>query len=118
MLELLGSHEVLFLRSTTSPPKEAGSMGSSLLSPAQRRCRREGRTSDRRKLPRAEIEIEAINRASASEGRPCEFCGTKLEKLPEGLTQFRFHDLRHTAVTRMIVGETPLPCQGCGMDAS
>lgn len=39
----------------------------------------------------------------------CELCGAKLERLPVGLTQFRFHDLRHTAVTRMIVGGTPLP---------
>ena len=33
----------------------------------------------------------------------------EFEKLPEGLTQFRFHDLRHSAVIRMMTAGQPSP---------
>lgn len=32
-----------------------------------------------------------------------------MDALPEGLSTFRFHDLRHTAVSRMITAGQPLP---------
>ena len=43
------------------------------------------------------------------EGYECDCCNAELEKLPDGLTQFRFHDLRHTAVSRMRLTGQPLP---------
>jgi integrase len=46
---------------------------------------------------------------SKAEGYTCDRCHAELEKLPEGLTRFRFHDLRHTAVSRMIAAGQPLP---------
>jgi integrase len=42
-------------------------------------------------------------------GFKCGACGLKLDELPEGVTGFRFHDLRHTSVSRMIVGGVALP---------
>jgi integrase len=42
-------------------------------------------------------------------GYICGRCGAVLDALPEGLTHFRFHDLRHTAVSRMIAAARPLP---------
>src|ERR1700679_1143865 len=36
-------------------------------------------------------------------------CITELEELPAGLTSLRFHDLRHSAVSRMIAARVPIP---------
>lgn len=44
-----------------------------------------------------------------SEGYECENCRALLSELPEALSAFRFHDLRHTAVSRMITAGQPLP---------
>lgn len=42
-------------------------------------------------------------------GYACQDCGAACEELPEGLTSFRFHDLRHTFVSRAITAGVPLP---------
>jgi integrase len=41
----------------------------------------------------------------------CEGCGKKYKDTtaPAGLVAFRFHDLRHTAVSRMLAAGQPLP---------
>ena len=39
----------------------------------------------------------------------CDACGWKVAELPRGLTSVRFHDLRHTGVSRMIAARIPLP---------
>ncbi|HEY3706045.1 MAG TPA: integrase [Terracidiphilus sp.] len=48
-------------------------------------------------------------RDGKTKGYRCETCGAVLEQLPAGLVSFRFHDLRHTAVSRMIAAGQPLP---------
>ena len=42
-------------------------------------------------------------------GYVCESCQLELHELPAGLVAVRFHDLRHTAVSRMIAARVPLP---------
>jgi integrase len=42
-------------------------------------------------------------------GHRCDTCKSRFDKLPEALSTFRFHDLRHTAVSRMIEAGQPLP---------
>ncbi len=42
-------------------------------------------------------------------GYTCESCHWETEELPVGLVAVRFHDLRHTAVSRMITRRVPLP---------
>ncbi len=42
-------------------------------------------------------------------GYYCLDCKFKLKELPPGLVTVRFHDLRHTAVSRMIAARVPLP---------
>jgi integrase len=44
-----------------------------------------------------------------TEGFICASCNLELEELPAGLTSLRFHDLRHSAVSRMIAARIPLP---------
>ncbi|HEX5236127.1 MAG TPA: hypothetical protein VFW25_12435 [Silvibacterium sp.] len=39
----------------------------------------------------------------------CVNCGFDLPELPTGLTGLRLHDLRHSAVSRMIAARVPLP---------
>jgi hypothetical protein len=39
----------------------------------------------------------------------CASCNVELEELPAGLTSLRFHDLRHSAVSRMIAARIPPP---------
>lgn len=46
---------------------------------------------------------------SPKKGFVCGSCKVELEELPEGLTKFRFHDLRHTTVSRMLAAGQPLP---------
>jgi integrase len=43
------------------------------------------------------------------EGYACGACKWETATLPVGLTSVRFHDLRHTAVSRMIAAGIPLP---------
>ena len=42
-------------------------------------------------------------------GYVCDACHSEAEEVPVGLTSVRFHDLRHTAVSRMIAAGIPLP---------
>jgi integrase len=42
-------------------------------------------------------------------GYACAACGWKAAELPPGLAAVRFHDLRHTGVSRMIAARIPLP---------
>jgi len=42
-------------------------------------------------------------------GYSCDGCGLEIESLPAGLISVRFHDLRHSAVSRMIAARIPLP---------
>jgi len=42
-------------------------------------------------------------------GYVCQACQWETETLPAGLVGVRFHDLRHTAVSRMIAARVPLP---------
>jgi integrase len=42
-------------------------------------------------------------------GYHCTDCSYETEDLPLGLTGVRFHDLRHTAVSRMVAAKIPLP---------
>ena len=44
-----------------------------------------------------------------AEGFICASCNFEVEELPAGLTSLRFHDLRHSAVSRMIAARIPLP---------
>jgi len=46
---------------------------------------------------------------SKPNGYVCNACGGKVDVLPPGLTGVRFHDLRHTSVSRMISNRVPLP---------
>jgi len=39
----------------------------------------------------------------------CEVCRWETDALPDALARVRFHDLRHTAVSRMIAARVPLP---------
>jgi len=42
-------------------------------------------------------------------GYVCDACHWESLELPVGLVGVRFHDLRHTAVSRMIAARVPLP---------
>lgn len=48
-------------------------------------------------------------RPKPGKGYICDVCRGEMEELPPGLTSVRFHDLRHTAVSRMIAAGIPLP---------
>lgn len=52
------------------------------------------------------ILIDAEKRAT---GYVCEGCHFETPALPAGLTRLRFHDLRHSAVSRMIAARIPIP---------
>ena len=42
-------------------------------------------------------------------GCVCTECEAELQELPAGLVSVRFHDLRHSAVSRMVAARVPLP---------
>jgi integrase len=44
-----------------------------------------------------------------SSGYVCGNCSLRLSEIPQGLASVRIHDLRHTAVSRMIAARIPLP---------
>ena len=44
-----------------------------------------------------------------AEGFACDRCGEMLPSLPAALAKLRLHDLRHTAVSRMVAARVPLP---------
>jgi integrase len=44
-----------------------------------------------------------------AEGFICANCNFETPELPAGLTRLRFHDLRHSAVSRMIAARIPIP---------
>jgi integrase len=50
-----------------------------------------------------------IDQEKPAEGFVCESCQFELAEFPVGLTRLRFHDLRHSAVSRMIAARVPLP---------
>jgi integrase len=50
--------------------------------------------------------------AAPATGFKCAECGWKTPELPPGLSTVRFHDLRHTGVSRMIAARIPLPIIG------
>lgn len=65
----------------------------------------EGRLTERKPAKRKRgVAVEPT-----AAGYLCKGCGHTTDKLPDGAAGFRFHDLRHTAVSRMIVAGLPLP---------
>jgi integrase len=53
-----------------------------------------------------------VDAPANTKGYICGTCGVVLPHLPHGLTSIRIHDLRHTAVSRMIAARSPLPIIG------
>jgi integrase len=49
------------------------------------------------------------DKPKSAAGYVCEACHWETAELPAGLVSVRFHDLRHSAVSRMIAGRVPLP---------
>jgi len=62
----------------------------------------------RRHCPHCKTGILA-DKPQPEEGYFCSECNAEMRKLPAGLVSIRFHDLRHTAVSRMIAARVPLP---------
>jgi integrase len=62
----------------------------------------------RRDCPQCKTGILA-DRPKPDKGFVCLGCHAETEELPAGLVGVRFHDLRHTAVSRMIAAGVPLP---------
>lgn len=50
-----------------------------------------------------------VDREKPTTGYACESCSFEMPDLPSGLTRLRFHDLRHSAVSRMIAARVPIP---------
>ncbi|MHB1959416.1 MAG: tyrosine-type recombinase/integrase [Acidobacteriaceae bacterium] len=50
-----------------------------------------------------------IDREKPETGYECEACHFETPNLPAALTRLRFHDLRHSAVSRMIAARVPIP---------
>jgi ribosomal protein S27AE len=69
------------------------------------------RKRTRRHCPQCKTGILA-DKQKPEEGYACIECHFETEELPAGLTGVRFHDLRHTAVSRMIAAGVPLPLIG------
>ncbi len=61
-----------------------------------------------RHCPRCKAGILA-DKQKPEKGYACIDCRFEVPELPVGLTGVRFHDLRHTAVSRMIAARVPLP---------
>jgi integrase len=53
-----------------------------------------------------------VQEAKPVTGYTCKACGWRTAELPPGLSALRFHDLRHTGVSRMIAARIPLPMIG------
>jgi integrase len=50
-----------------------------------------------------------VDREKPATGFECEGCHFETPTLPAALTRLRFHDLRHSAVSRMIAARIPIP---------
>src|SRR5271157_5719455 len=50
-----------------------------------------------------------VDREKPATGYACEGCHFETPNLPVALTRLRFHDLRHSAVSRMIAARIPIP---------
>jgi integrase len=61
-----------------------------------------------RHCPQCKMGILA-DKPKPEKGYACIDCRCEVPELPVGLTSVRFHDLRHTAVSRMIAARVPLP---------
>ena len=68
----------------------------------------EARKRTRRHCPNCTTGTLA-DKPKAQPGYVCLECNYELQDLPAGLAGVRFHDLRHSAVSRMIAAGTPLP---------
>jgi len=66
------------------------------------------RKRTRRHCPQCKTGILA-DKPKPEKGYACIECRAETLELPNGLTGVRFHDLRHTAVSRMIAARIPLP---------
>jgi integrase len=86
----------------TDPTRAAGSIKTGWES-ARARTRRH---CPKCKLGRLTEEVKPAT------GYACSACGWKTSELPPGLSSVRFHDLRHTGVSRMIAARVPLPIIG------
>ena len=62
----------------------------------------------RRHYPNCDSGI-LVDREKPETGYSCVDCNFEVDELPAGLMGVRFHDLRHTAVSRMIAARIPLP---------
>jgi integrase len=62
----------------------------------------------RRQCPNCESGI-LVDQEKPKTGHICADCKFQVDDLPAGVTGVRFHDLRHTAVSRMIAARVPLP---------
>ena len=61
----------------------------------------------RRHCPNCKTGI-LVDREKPEKGYTCVDCHFETAELPAGLTQLRLHDLRHSAVSRMVAGRVPL----------
>jgi len=81
---------------------------------AKRRTRRhcpackDGLLAEAEKPTKGTIE-EDVATVKKQKGYVCESCHWETAELPAALSAVRFHDLRHTAVSRMISARVPLP---------
>lgn len=62
----------------------------------------------RRHCPQCKTGV-VVDKPGADKGYVCLECHAEREQLLAGLVDVRFHDLRHTAVSRMIAARIPLP---------
>lgn len=68
----------------------------------------EAKRRTRRHCPNCKSGILA-DKPEPEQGYACIECRFQTPELPKGLVGVRFHDLRHTAVSRMIAARVPLP---------